>query len=128
VQKTVAPPRKQNIRHRHARVVHKAPKPKVRHRAERPAGAVLAARALAAGPTVAPAGTGKGSSWSILLAFLVLPVLLGLAATLPAERMPQRMSSVFEQHRTDLAIAGVIGFGAVLVAWLVTFALGSGGG
>jgi hypothetical protein len=90
---------------------------------------VLAARALAAGPTVAPAGTGNGStSWSILLAFLVLPVLLGLAATLPAERMPQRMGSVFEQHRTDLAIAGVIGFGAVLVAWLVTFVLGSGGG
>jgi hypothetical protein len=51
-----------------------------------------------------------------------------LAATLPAERMPQRMGSVFEQHRTDLAIAGVIGFGAVLVAWLVTFVLGSGGG
>jgi hypothetical protein len=92
---------------------------------------VLAARALAAGPkvaTVAPAGTGRGSSWSILLAFLILPVLLGLAATLPAERMPQRMGSVFEQHRTDLAIAGVIGFGAVLVAWLVTFVLGSGGG
>jgi hypothetical protein len=124
-------PTKQNVRHRHARVVHKAPKPKVRHRAHRPAGAVLAARALAAGPkvaTVAPAGTGRGSSWSILLAFLILPVLLGLAATLPAERMPQRMGSVFEQHRTDLAIAGVIGFGAVLVAWLVTFVLGSGGG
>jgi hypothetical protein len=91
---------------------------------------VLAGHALAAGPkvsTVAAVGTGKSSGWSILLVFLVLPVLLGLAATLPADRMPQRVGSVFEQHRTDLAIGGVIGFGAVLFAWLVTFALGSGG-
>jgi hypothetical protein len=92
---------------------------------------VLAARALAAGPkvaAVAPADTGRGSSWSILLAFLILPVLLGLAATLPSERLPTRVGGVFEQHRTDLAIGGVVGFGAVLVAWLITFVLGSGGG
>jgi len=136
VHATVAPPPpKRRARHRakhgFARIFHKPPRRKAPHKVKRPTGVVLAGRALAAGPKVATVVTtdtgGKGSSLSILLAFLALPVLLGLAATLPARRLPARMGAVFEQHRTDLAISGVVGFGVILIAWFVTFALGSGG-
>jgi hypothetical protein len=133
-----APPRpasrKQNLTHRAAHVS-KVAKQKVHrpiaHNRIRPlAGGVLAGRALASGPkvgAVAPTVPGKRSSWSILLAFLILPVLLGLAATLPGGVLPQRVGGLFEHHRTNLAIAGIIGSAVVLVAWLVTFGLGSGG-
>ena len=135
VQTTVAsPPPKQHARrrarHRPAHLFHKPLKRKARHRVERPTGAVLAGRAFAARPevaTVVPTSTGKWSRLSILLAFLALPALLGLAATLPVRRLPARMGVAFERHRTDLAISCVVVFGVVLVAWFVTFVLGSGG-
>ena len=134
VQTTVAPaPPKQHARHRArhrpARLFHKPRKRKALHRVERPTGSVLAARALAARPevaTVAPTGTDNGSSLSILLAFLALPALLGLAATLPVRRLPVRIGVALERHRTDFAISCVVVFGVVLVAWFVTFVLGSG--
>jgi hypothetical protein len=87
---------------------------------------VLAGHVLAAGPklaAVAVPAPAKGANRSILLVFLILPMLMGLAALLPAKRLPESISGTFKEHRLDLAICGAAGFGAVFFAWLISSAL-----
>jgi hypothetical protein len=101
-------------------------KRKASRHARRAASAVLAGHVLAAGPKLAavPApASAKGSNRSILLGFLILPVLMGLAALLPAKRLPESIGGTFKEHRLDLAICGAVGFGAVFFAWLISSAL-----
>jgi hypothetical protein len=87
---------------------------------------VLAGHVLAAVPKLAAVAApppAKGSNRSILLVFLILPMLMGLTALLPAKRLPESISGTFKEHRLDLAICGAAGFGAVFFAWLISSAL-----
>jgi hypothetical protein len=129
---TVAPKQpaapQHKVARRRARVVHTTPHRVARYRPRPLEVGVLARQAAPARPnvvaTIAPAGPlGKGWARAIIFSLLVAPLLLVVAAALPARRLPSRVAGAVVHRRSDLAIGGLVGFGSLLLAWLVIIVL-----
>jgi hypothetical protein len=67
---------------------------------------------------------GKGSAWLIILALFAAPLLVAAAAVVPLDRLPPRLASVVANHRFDLAVGGLVGFGSLLVGFVLLLLLG----